>query len=691
MSRTEFRMAFRSPRPPSAVAMVALATMTLAISNQIHAPALLWATGCAAYTAWQRERVEAWQESPFLLNGGLLLCVLLSTLVFIQGALAMIALAHFAVLAQGLQLLDRRPRRSEFLLVALAVFQVILAANLTDHLAFPLLLVAFTVSVVWTLVVHTLRAEAIEAGEPELAQRAISRGLLRTTAMASLLSVLLATTLFPLLPRVRAGTFISKGIGSPIAMSGFSENVELGDLGRIRLDPEVVLRVEPVEGRLPAPEDRYWRGLAFDRFDGRRWAVTPSGQLSLKGDSEIGIDLGTRRVGVLQRQRITREKLESGVLFSPGLAAVLRGDVGRIQRDRGGSLYGLHSAGDRVDYEVAADVRTPQHLDLRDVPFELPREQGARFLQLPDLDPAIAELGHEVVADAESDLARALALERHLQRSGRYTNDIPDHAREGRSPIEAFLLERTEGHCEYFASGMVVLARSVGIPARLVNGFAGGASNDFGGFLEVTQSDAHTWVELHFAEVGWVRFDPTPADLRLAGAAELRGERWWATLSSAAELWWFRIVDFDRSSQGRALRKAWIAWHRWRSESTAQARTQGSTPTRDEESWSALPGREVWVGAFVVLLGGLALWRHARNRHRDPTPVYYRTALRRLAAHGLQRSPSTTARAFAEEAASTLDAAAARAFTAITEAYLRERFAGEPAPDLREELRALQA
>ncbi len=690
MSRTEFRMAFRSPRPPSAVAMVALATMTLAITNQIHVPALLWTTGCAAFTAWQRERVEAWQESPFLLNGGLLLCLLLSTFVFIQGALAMIALAHFAVLTQGLQLLDRRPRRSEFLLVALAVFQVILAANLTDHLAFPLLLVAFTVSVVWTLVVHTLRAEAIEAGEPELAQRAISRGLLRTTAMASLLSVLLATTLFPLLPRVRAGTFISKGIGSPIAMSGFSENVELGDLGRIRLDPEVVLRVEPVEGRLPAPEDRYWRGLAFDRFDGRRWAVTPSGQRSLKGDAEIGIDLGTRRVGKLQRQRITREKLESGVLFSPGVPAVLRGDVGRIQRDRGGSLYGLHSAGDRVDYQVAADVRTPAHLDLRRVRFAVPREGGERFLQLPALDPAITALAEQIVADARSDLARALAIEGHLQRSGRYTNDIPDHTREGRSPIESFLLEQTEGHCEYFASGMVVLARSVDIPARLVNGFAGGASNDIGGFLEVTQSDAHTWVELHFDGIGWVRFDPTPADLRLAGAAALRGERWWAALESAAELWWFRIVDFDRSSQGRALRKAWIAWHRWRSERTAQAEAREAAPDPRDETWPWRPGREAWIGGFAALLAGLALWRQLRTRRSDPTPVYYRTALRRLAAHGLERGPSTTARAFADEVADRLDAGAGRAFGVITEAYLRERFAGVPAPDLREALRALE-
>ena len=90
----------------------------------------------------------------------------LGVALWVRGAYATVALAHFAVLTQALQLLDARPRKSEFLLVALALFQVVLAANLTDSLLFPPLLVVFAVTAVWTLMVHTLRAEAIEAGEP---------------------------------------------------------------------------------------------------------------------------------------------------------------------------------------------------------------------------------------------------------------------------------------------------------------------------------------------------------------------------------------------------------------------------------------------------------------------------------------------------------------------------------------------
>ena len=108
---------------------------------------------------------------------------------------------------------------------------------------------------------------------------------------------------------------------------------------------------------------------------------------------------------------------------------------------------------------------------------------------------------------------------------------------------------------------MVVLAREVGLHARLVNGFAGGQENRIGGFVELTRSDAHTWVEMHYARAGWVRYDPTPPDLRarpelaLSLAVQLR------QLGSALELWWYQsVLGFDRSDQIHAAKSAWLAW-----------------------------------------------------------------------------------------------------------------------------------
>ena len=98
--------------------------------------------------------------------------------------------------------------------------------------------------------------------------------------------------IFPLLPRVRSGAFLTGGLGGCARARGLlGSRVELGDLGRIRLDPQVALRVDTLEGEAPAPEDAYWRGLAFDHFDGRRWSVTPPERSVVPGSAELGLAL----------------------------------------------------------------------------------------------------------------------------------------------------------------------------------------------------------------------------------------------------------------------------------------------------------------------------------------------------------------------------------------------------------------
>ena len=78
-------------------------------------------------------------------------------------------------------------------------------------------------------------------------------------------------------------------------------------------------------------------------------------------------------------------------------------------------------------------------------------------------------------------------------------------------PLADFLFERRKGHCEYFASAMAVMLRTLGIPSRLVTGFQGGAYNPVSGWSVVRASDAHSWVEAWIDGRGWITFDPTPA------------------------------------------------------------------------------------------------------------------------------------------------------------------------------------
>jgi transglutaminase-like putative cysteine protease len=687
VSRLEFRTPVALPRPAAAVAMVALATATLAITGQLAPLALAGAAIALGYVALRGESHASWRTKPWLLNSGLALCLAIAAGLWLRGSLLIVALAHFAVLAQPLQLLDARPRRSEFLLVALAVFQVTIAANLTDSAWYPLLLVAFTVCCVWTLVVHTLRAEALEAGELGAAQRVLTTGLWRTTLLASLASVAFSALLFPILPRIRSGAIFERSFAGGGATAGFSDRIQLGDIGRIRQDASIALRVDTLEGSVPPADERYWRGLAFDFFDGSSWSVSAAPPVAVYGDPEIGVDLGGPRRGPRAVQRIVREAVEPGVVFAAGFPTLLRGGIGRIVRDGNGSLIAYATTNKRVIYQV---VTRPERPALRDDAAAQRTSENARYFQLPALDPRIGALAREIVTEARSDAERVGRVEAWLQANGRYT-DAPPPVREGVTPVEQFLLERAVGHCEYFASAEVVLLRSVGIPARLVNGYAGGHENGLGGFIEVAQSDAHAWVEVLFDDAGWVASDPTPPDLRLAGSAALRG---WSSLSdmaSAAELWWFQnIVDFDRSTQARALRELWMRWNGWRAQRRAEA--AGASPRSASGAASTLDLPWLWLGGGA--LAAFAAWRLRKLQLRRTgalLPPDYARALRLLRRRGFTRTPATTARRFASDVAARLPPEAARAFAALTEAYLAERFGGAARADGARELAALRA
>jgi transglutaminase-like putative cysteine protease len=678
-----------APRPTSAWVLVCVASATLWITGQLDPGTVAAQALAIAYSFLRRARPHAWQRSPLALNFGMFGIVGQTIAVALRGEPSTLALAHFAALTQGLQLVDARPRSTEYLLVALALFQVILASNLTDSVFFPPLLIAFLLATVWTLLVHTLRSEAIEAGDPAAVTRAITPGLLHTTLVASGLAVLLALALFVALPRLRSNIVAGPGLAPAFAASGFSSRVALGDIGRIREDPTLALRVETLQGNAPPAAERYWRGVAFDRFDGTAWSITPPGRFPVAGSPEGGVGFGPRPNVVNLLERIVREPVEAGVLFASGDPRQLQGTVRRVERDSSGGLYAAGQADERIRYTVATYLHRWREEDLRRDRALAPARTGTRYLDLPPLAARIPELAREITSGASTDAERVRAIERALMARGRYTREAPalDPARG--SPVEDFLTGELAGHCEYFASGMVVLVRSLGIPARLVNGFAGGRENGIGGFIEVRRSDAHSWVEVHFARAGWVAYDPTPADLRATATAALSLSERARELASALELWWYqRVVGFDRSDQIAALRRGWLAWQGSGDEEAAAERSPA-------DAWSGTgAAASGWIRAALLLAalaaGGALLRRWWRPSAGSGVPRAYLAALRLLARRGLVREVGTTARAFAQRVARERPGEGALAFATLTESYLEERFGGRPTRAGSEELRALR-
>src|SRR5262249_33648067 len=152
-----------------------------------------------------------------------------------------------------------------------------------------------------------------------------------------------------------------------------------------------------------------------------------------------------------------------------------------------------------------------------------------------------------------SSFGKAQAVERFLKTNYGYSLQLKG-APHSADPLAMFLFDVREGHCEYFASAMVIMLRELEIPARLVNGFRAGEYNRFGDAFIVRQYDAHSWVEAYFPPYGWIEFDPTPPDPAQPGRGWLRVV---SHLLDAADLWWLEeIVNYTSWSQGQMLREA---------------------------------------------------------------------------------------------------------------------------------------
>ena len=177
---------------------------------------------------------------------------------------------------------------------------------------------------------------------------------------------------------------------------------------------------------------------------------------------------------------------------------------------------------------------------------EQPPAQREAYLRLPAIDPRVRELAAGFAAFARNDRERAAALADFLRTRYSYTLELPTE--KPADPIAHFLFERRKGHCEYFASSMAVMLRTLHIPSRVVTGFQSGVFNPISGWELIRASDAHSWVEAWIDGAGWVTFDPTPA-------ARARQPGLWdqaKLYADAAEMFWNEWVlnyDLDRQLQ----------------------------------------------------------------------------------------------------------------------------------------------
>jgi transglutaminase-like putative cysteine protease len=180
-----------------------------------------------------------------------------------------------------------------------------------------------------------------------------------------------------------------------------------------------------------------------------------------------------------------------------------------ILKDRTESLFNPYNNFNKSYYEGESLLPSLQPDALRAAGRQYsPSIDEATYLQLPTLDDRIPKLAREIASRASTPYDQASAIEIYLRTRFGYTLQQPDPP--PADPLANFLFRRQAGHCEYFATAMTVLVRTLGIPARYVNGFLPGEYNDVGDSYIVRGSDAHSWVEVYFPGHGWIPFDPTP-------------------------------------------------------------------------------------------------------------------------------------------------------------------------------------
>jgi len=263
----------------------------------------------------------------------------------------------------------------------------------------------------------------------------------------------------------------------------FSDSMHLGKMTPLFKSNRVVMRIR-------GKQVDWLRGAVLDRYDGRRWLREGGGDAKVEPAPRgplVGDDVTT----------IEKVGDDGDRWFLPLGLAALATPSGAVKVD-GHGVARVFKDDERIVWMKAG----PRAV--------LPVDGVARVdLQVPSEDRRpLALLASHWAREESTPEGALLAIARHLRAEYKYT--LAAARNERHDPVLDFLFENKEGHCEYFASAMALLARSVGIPARVVTGYRVGEKNPILGHYVVRERNAHAWVEAYLEGRGWVLFDPTP-------------------------------------------------------------------------------------------------------------------------------------------------------------------------------------
>jgi len=666
------------PREKRMLLVVAalLVALPLPLTDSLEWPVLilfLAVVGWIGRRAWQGS--ERWLTTRAL---NLLGLAYLPLLVFdflvnarIQLVRPVLHLTLFGLAAKLGSLVHERDKWQAWI----GIFFLFLASMATStHPAVVIYLVAFLAVAVMLLVrfVHLHVSSSFGGSGSQIATLPIRRfvaGLLLAT-------VALSVPLFALLPRVRTQALLGSRFGAepPGSSMGFSDDLSLDLIGRIRDNPAIALRVR-FDGRYPDPERMRFKAATYEAWEGRSWRRSERRRTlrpSRRGATFHLLD-GT----VVGRAHLILEPLGSTSLAVPVSTLAVASEQPALGIDGGGALVLPGSPSEVVEYDA---LLGDGERSAGDPPGGEPVAGGT--LDPQGLTPRIRALA-DGWAGQGAPQERAAGIERHLLDEYGYTTLFV--GRGGDSPIETFLFDTRRGHCEYFASAMALMLRAEGIPSRVVTGFYGAEWSPWEGSWIVRQSNAHAWVEAWIDGEGWRTYDPTPPDGRPLVARRGIGlylRQAWDAVLFRWDRW---VISYEFEDQVSLLGRVRTLWDDWM---RALLRRHESPPNGVVPASTAQPAGEVdagreehryraWLaglGALITLAAAIGLWR-LRGREPWSATLAYRRLRAALRGGGLPVPDSLAPMALARLADRRLPAARTEA-SRVVDGYLREAFAG---------------
>jgi transglutaminase-like putative cysteine protease len=635
---------------------------------------------------------------------------------------------HLLIYLMWIVLFQQKTTKHYWWMFALSLLQVAVGSVLTESGTYGFLLIAYLFAAVWTLSLFTLdlarkdlkrpaESTAVSASvasaaviNPHGAEVAVmsilqpshvvwennTRGWLqqrvdlRFVAGAcgtALASIGVALLFFLLVPRVWIGQLPSVRRGAVDNLvprqTGFSEEVQLGSMGRILESNERVLflrifdqddnELDVIQYANELGHDEpLFRGAVLGTYENGRWEA---GRMGAEPDIPAARWIQTELVR--QEYRLTLTNTRHLFVMHPVGDCRIRGAKRNVTYRLFSAMYRQHEA-KAVEYTTHSppSVTTtgppvipvsflrggPRYKRMMEQCEDFPNEDG-RLARLQSLARQVAGYDPESGKQpTQREMARR--IESHLRDSGDYTYSLDSSVvKAGDDPVEDFLFNRKEGHCEYYATALALMLRAVEIPSRLVNGFKGGGVNRLTGEFYVEQRHAHAWVEAFIGD-GWVTLDATPADGRSESVAGLAPAvlSWTDLLNFLKEQWSASFVSMDVDKQQKHFYGPLAAtWDSVKGDGAAAGGSRGSlreflASPKNWFSWQGGLATAAILSTILLIVWSVRkLWKsrgtsQARDR-QDRTVeqirvVFYERFRTLCRAVGLVRGESETEREF---------------------------------------------